>query len=219
MPPKENSCLLCQEAGPLEVLLPPREGNWGPHPYFQCPNCGFVFLDPAQYMSSEAEKKRYQLHQNSKLDQGYLNYLNPVLEFIKNFPQSAVGLDFGAGENPVLAELIISTGKKMFLFDPIFQPYAENLARKYDFIVCTEVVEHFHHPQREFALLRSLLSPGGSLIMMTQMLPAKDFYQWHYRRDPTHVGFYCEKSMSWIKHFYKFKQMSLINSSVVVLTS
>jgi hypothetical protein len=65
------------------------------------------------------------------------------------------------------------------------------LARRYHFITCSEVAEHFHDPAAEFARLAGLLQPGGTLAVMTRWLAdGVDFARWHYRRDPTHVVFY-----------------------------
>lgn len=67
------------------------------------------------------------------------------------------------------------------------------LADTYDFISCTEVVEHFHRPADEFRRPDRLLASGGWLAVMT-CLQTDDtrFANWHYRRDPTHVVFYRE---------------------------
>ena len=81
----------------------------------------------------------------------------------------------------------------MALYDPFFQPDRAVLSRTYDFVTCTEVVEHFYNPADRFYELDSLLRPGGWLGVMTcfQTDDAR-FANWHYRRDPTHVIFYRE---------------------------
>ena len=44
----------------------------------------------------------------------------------------------------------------------------------------------------------ALVRPGGLLAVMTGFQPkgAGDFSNWHYRRDPTHVVFYAEKTFA-----------------------
>ena len=75
-----------------------------------------------------------------------------------------------------------------------------------DFIICCEVIEHFHSPSSEFALLRKLLKPGGSLLCMTHLLPKKTaFRNWYYKNDPTHVIFYSEENIQWIKSNFNFE--------------
>ena len=50
-------------------------------------------------------------------------------------------------------------------------------------------------PFRNLILLDSFLSPGGWLGIMTCFLTTDEaFESWYYRRDPTHVTFYCEKT-------------------------
>ena len=87
----------------------------------------------------------------------------------------------------------------MRLFDPLFFPEPEPLEDLYDFIVCTEVIEHFHRPVQEFLRFDRMLSPGGWLALMTCFQTDDDrFAAWHYRRDPTHVVFYCETTLRYI---------------------
>ena len=91
--------------------------------------------------------------------------------------------------------MLVEAGHEMHLFDPIFAPDegAGVLSRTYDFVTCTETVEHFHNPRAEFRKLHALLCPGGWLAIMTNFQrDDSQFAQWHYRRDPTHVTFYRE---------------------------
>ena len=87
--------------------------------------------------------------------------------------------------------MLREAGHPMRVWDPFFAPDPDALARRYDFVTCTEVVEHFHAPAAEFARLDGLLRPGGWLGITT-CLQTEDarFAAWHYRRDPTHVVFY-----------------------------
>jgi hypothetical protein len=90
-------------------------------------------------------------------------------------------------------------GFPMRVYDPIFFEDNEALSLRYDFVTCTEAVEHFHFPEREFARLDGLLKAGGLLGVMTQMLRSwSDFPKWYYPRDPTHVCFYSRTTMEWI---------------------
>jgi cyclopropane fatty-acyl-phospholipid synthase-like methyltransferase len=74
---------------------------------------------------------------------------------------------------------------------PSFNRIVKRSERTYDFITCTEVVEHFHHPALEFRRLDALLKPGGWLaIQTTFQTDDARFARWNYRRDPTHVVFY-----------------------------
>ncbi|CAI8013909.1 Uncharacterized WD repeat-containing protein all2124 [Geodia barretti] len=54
-------------------------------------------------------------------------------------------------------------GFKVNLYDPYFYPDVSVLDRQYDFVTCSETVEHLRSPMTEFKLLDSLLVPGGHL--------------------------------------------------------
>ncbi len=91
--------------------------------------------------------------------------------------------------------MMCEAGHRMALYDPAFRPDESALTRTYDFITCTEVVEHFHRPAQEFARFDGLLRPGGWLAVMTGFVTAQtDFSRWHYRRDPTHVVFFSQRT-------------------------
>ncbi len=73
------------------------------------------------------------------------------------------------------------------------------LARQYDFITATEVVEHLASPGRELARLWSLLEPGGWLGVMTKLARDREaFAGWHYKNDPTHVSFFSHATFYWL---------------------
>ena len=160
--------------------------------YWRCEACDATFLDPAQRPDHDAERAEYDLHQNDPRDSGYRAFLarlaTPLLE---RLPPGAHGLDYGCGPGPALAGMLREAGHAVALYDPLFFNDPEVLCGAYDFITCTEVAEHFHHPAEEFARLDQLLRPGGWLGIMTGFQTRDEaFAQWHYRRDPTHVVFY-----------------------------
>lgn len=151
-------------------------------------------MDPSQLPDRSVEHAQYRLHCNEVEDKGYRKFLmrmaSPLLE---RLPAGLSGLDYGCGPGPALAAMLTEAGHRMAVYDPLFFDDPTLLNGRYDFITCTEVVEHFHHPFDEFARLDRLLKPGGWLAVMT-MFQTDDtaFAHWHYRRDPTHVVFYRE---------------------------
>ena len=163
--------------------------------YLRCDTCQARFLDPARRPAAPAERAHYLHHENRVDDPGYRRFLSKLAEpLLARLPGPGLrGLDYGCGPGPALAAMLREAGHSVALYDPFFFPAPEPLRRTYDFITCTEVVEHFHHPAAEFRRLAALLRPGGLLGIMTcfQTDDAR-FAQWHYRRDPTHVVFYRE---------------------------
>lgn len=160
--------------------------------YGRCDACEASFVLPAQHPSAAEERTEYELHRNDPSDAHYRRFLARLAQpLLDRLAPGSDGLDFGCGPGPVLADMLRAFGHRVALYDPFFAPDASALLRGYDFITCTEVVEHFHRPAAEFARLDTLLRPGGWLAIMT-CFQADDarFARWHYRRDPTHVVFY-----------------------------
>ncbi len=166
--------------------------------YWRCDTCQARFLDPAARPAAPAERAHYLHHENRVDDPGYRRFLSKLAEpLLARLPASGLqGLDYGCGPGPALAAMLREAGHHVALYDPFFHPDPAPLEQTYDFITCTEVVEHFHHPAAEFDRLGAMLRPGGVLAVMTcfQTDDAR-FAQWHYRRDPTHVVFYREATL------------------------
>ena len=185
--------------------------------FMTCAECFLVFKAPQFYPSQHKEKSRYLLHENDVNDINYQRFVDPIVSAIsKQYPPSSTGLDYGAGPGPVATKLLNDKGYSIALYDPFFHPNIEVLNIKYDFIICCEVIEHFHKPKKEFELLRKLLKPNGSLYCMTKLLPEKsEFKNWNYKNDLTHVVFYSEKNLQWIKEHYSFSEVNIENRLVV----
>ncbi len=149
---------------------------------------------------------RYETHNNDPSDERYRAFLRRVTTpLIKRLERPATGLDYGAGPGPTLSVMMEEQGFDMAIYDPFFAPRLDALARKYDFVTCTETAEHFHAPSAEFERLYGLLKPGGWLAVMTQWADDKDFRQWSYARDVTHVCFYREETMAWIADRFDYR--------------
>ena len=168
--------------------------------YFQCANCALVFLHPAQRLSAVDEKARYELHQNDAGDPDYVAFLRRLADPIAaRLQPGARGLDFGCGPAPVLSQLLTGAGFACEAYDPFFAPNEALLEPRYDYVTCSEVVEHAYDPARMFSTLHGLLRPGGVLGIMTRFYPGDSaFHEWWYRRDPTHVCFYNEATLRWV---------------------
>lgn len=207
----DKSCPLCQASGRLFY-------EDKRHRFYSCPHCMGLFRDPAQLPDSAGEKERYLFHQNSLNDQGYLNFVDPLLEAVKKeMPRDAQALDYGCGHSPVISEVLNAEGFQFTLYDPFFYPDESSLARQYDLITCCEVVEHFHHPKREFNLLYDLLKPGGRLYCMTALYQdGVDFASWHYKNDLTHVFIYRDKTLQYIAQNMGFHRLDIRGRLIVL---
>ncbi|KMP12276.1 hypothetical protein UZ36_01600 [Candidatus Nitromaritima sp. SCGC AAA799-C22] len=173
--------------------------------YWLCPQCRLIFVPPAFFIPAEQEVARYLEHENSLDNEGYVNMFQEKIDVIKQVcPGIQTTLDYGCGYAPVLKTLLTRTGYRAEGYDPNFFPGGDS-QKKYDLVISTETFEHFKEPAKELARLVRRISDGGYLAAMTRFYPTKNetlceetFGKWYYKRDPTHVAFYCEKTFSWI---------------------
>lgn len=186
--------------------------------YFRCNHCNGVFLDSSYFVSASEEKARYEEHLNDVNDENYQHFVSPITDqVIDKYPKTAAGLDFGSGNAPVITHVLNRNGFRVAQYDIFYAPDTSVLDHGYDFIAACEVVEHFHQPKKEFTLLRSLLKPGGSLFIMTNMITKPErFENWYYRRDPTHVFFYTPETFEYIRTTYGFNEL-IINNRLITL--
>lgn len=207
-------CPLCYAAGPRSV-----ESGDG-QDYFACRVCDLIYLTHSQRISAADERARYELHDNARDDPGYVLFLRRLADpLVERLRPGARGLDFGCGPTPVLSEMLTAAGFPCAAYDPFFAPDETLLDERYDFITCSEVVEHAHDPARMFAKLRRMLAPGGVLGVMTMFHPGKDaFADWWYRRDPTHVCFYTAETMRCIGKRHKWRT-ELPQPNVTIFTA
>ncbi|WP_320411955.1 class I SAM-dependent methyltransferase [Alteromonas aquimaris] len=163
-------------------------------------------MDKNDLPSTSTELNEYNLHENNSDDSGYRQFLSRLaVPLLKILPPQQCGLDFGCGPSPVLADMVAEAGHQVALYDPFFQPDKSVLADKYDFIMCTEAIEHFHHPQRELMLFSQLIKKDGWLAIMTKRVLSKTrFANWHYKNDPTHVSFFSDTTFEFIASQYGY---------------
>jgi len=168
--------------------------------YLGCRRCELVFVPPAYRLSPAEERAVYDRHENSPEDLGYRRFLARLADPLRErLAPGARGLDFGAGPGPTLSVMFEEAGHPMAIYDPFYAPDASMLARTYDFITATEVVEHLFAPGEELTRLAGLLRPGGWLGLMTKRVSDREaFARWHYILDPTHVCFFGEATFQWL---------------------
>lgn len=196
---QNTTCPLCHTHSPVFFEEKKRV-------FYRCPECDAIWLDRQHYISPQAEKDRYLQHNNDVDDPGYQKFVMPIVGAVKrNHSPVQRGLDFGAGTGPVIAKLLSHAGYEIKLYDPFFHPNKALLEQKYDFVVCCETMEHFHHPRQEFETLRNLLKPNGALYCMTHLYEEGIAFQnWYYKNDPTHVFIYTRQTVKWIAHHFGF---------------
>ncbi|PVW14599.1 methyltransferase domain-containing protein [Marixanthomonas spongiae] len=188
--------------------------------FYRCNTCGIIHKATTDYPSKVSEKARYLTHNNDVTDTRYQNFVSPIVNsVVTDFPPTAKGLDFGAGTGPVITKMLSGKGYAVTLYDTFFHPNKQALQHSYNFIVCCEVMEHFHHPNKEFLLLKKLLKPRGKLYCMTELFSSEiNFGKWYYKNDETHVVFYSEKTTKWMQRFFNFSEVK-IDGRLIVFTA
>lgn len=204
MTPLDQNCSLCH--GPTKVFK-----AYTKKTYFQCSLCQGILLGNEYRLESYDEKKLYDYHNNDVFDLRYQAFVLSLVKGIRrDFDSQSAGLDYGCGPGPVIAKLLEDNGYKVALYDPYYMDKPENLKHTYDYIVTSEVAEHFYAPDEEFSKLKKLLNPGGSLYVKTARFKnGMNFDRWRYKNDPTHVFFYMAETFEWIREAMGFDNLTI----------
>jgi len=209
-------CSLCfsTELHPVKHLqIPDRT-------YYHCQQCDLIFMDPQQHATPQAEKTRYEQHQNEPENLGYLQFLRkltaPLLQLLREPHQK--WLDYGCGPNPVLPQLLEEVAQRVTTYDPYFFPQNLSPDQKWNVITSTEVWEHFRQPRQEITKVIDLLELGGFLGVMTQLHQGPEFFsKWWYARDFTHLCFYSEKTIHWLAQQWELEVLTLHDPVIIFL--
>jgi len=208
-----EQCPLCQHMGITFYK------NKKQH-FYACNNCLGIYVGHDLKPTKSIEKARYEDHNNDIENKGYQNFVQPIVkEIINNQKAQQSGLDYGSGTGPVISNILQQKGFNIELFDPFFYPNYKVLSKKYDFIICCEVVEHFYKPYDEFIKLKKLLNQGGKIYIMTDIYNESiDFKKWYYKNDITHVFIYHKETLKWITENINFTNLKIENRLIIFST-
>ncbi len=201
------ACPLCDRQESEFYFTDPKNYQ---HTYHHCPRCDLVFVIPECRLTQNDEKYRYDMHENDYSD-AYIQFLSrlakPTLNYLsKQQLTNASGLDFGSGKSQAMANLFRQAGHRCECYDIFYYPDTALLQQQYDFIVASEVIEHLYDPKVIFEQWLSLLKPSGILAIMTGFRPTdKDFPNWWYKNDPTHVSLFSTDSFLYLKERYRLQ--------------
>ena len=184
-----KNCVICLDRDITTITV-----DAGGFRYYRCNGCGYITIDEGQVLPSEEEKARYQTHENTRDNEGYVRMFRDFIDTCITPYQDGIStaLDFGCGPGPVLAELLREQGFRVDIYDPHFFPDRVYENTSYDLITATETFEHLKDPVGTMTLLARHLNTNGVLAVMTLFPPAdvEQFTSWWYRKDPTHISFY-----------------------------
>ncbi len=186
--------------------------------YFRCSQCLLVFVPEYQHLSLAAEKAIYELHQNDRYDPRYRAFLSRAVDPLRDkLNSNACGLDFGCGPGSAIVPMMHEYGFQIEQYDPVYADDPGVLESQYEYLMCTEVVEHFRQPSVSFDVLFSLLQPRGVMAIMTKMVLDRDaFSRWHYKNDLTHISFFSRETFQWLAKKYQ-ASLEFYHNDVVIL--
>ena len=209
---KQRSCPLC--------FSPSNGFSCTDKTYYHCPECDLIFLDPLFRPHREKEKERYESHNNTLDNKGYVEMFEKFIEkaVLPFTSHPCQALDFGCGPGPVLKVLLERKGITTEIYDPFFAPREFSLGNKYDLITCTEVLEHAFDPLKTWNFFLNHLKTGGHLSLMTLFHPSPaGFQDWWYKNDPTHVTFYSLETFYWIENNFPLRVLYTDHKNTLVM--
>lgn len=186
--------------------------------YFKCSNCSLAFVERSKLLSQSEERKRYDLHDNTLNNVGYVKYLSTIADIISDLNiKNPVVLDFGCGKNAVLETILTQKKITCISYDPLYNIGLDSLKKQYDIIVMYEVIEHAYDIGKELKLLSNLLKVDGILILRTEILEeTNDFNNWWYKEDPTHVNFFAPKTLETVIEIINGEIVSREGNTVII---
>ncbi len=195
----KQQCPLCCSENPAPLCTDRRRE------FFRCSECDLIFVPERFHLPPNEEKKRYDLHQNDPADSSYRNFLSRLFQPLgKKLEPGSHGLDFGSGPGPTLSLMFEEAGHPCADYDLHYANDPALLDRQYDFLACSETMEHLYRPREEFQRFLKLVRPGGWIGIMTQLHDEAPvpFDRWHYKDDETHVCFFSKRSFQTLEKIY-----------------
>lgn len=221
---EKKFCKCCNSFLDEVILVKDKKYNF-------CTNCKSVFLNSEFYLSSENQKDRYLLHNNTLEDAGYKNYLEKFFEDVLTVSKikNHTYLDYGSGPNPCLVDLVkqkYPDFEQIDAWDLFFTKDFTPKDNSYSLITCLEVAEHFENPTESFLHIKSLLKNDGILALQTQIFypeddfvkTSKKFATWWYKEDTTHVTFYSKEGLINCCKNCGLEFLTQINKNLLVFT-
>lgn len=206
----QTFCPLCNTANELWKTI-------GTKQFYRCTTCDMIYVHPTQRLTAHEEALHYSKHRNIATDPNYQAFAKPIIDFVlQNFNSHHSGLDYGSGADSAIIYILENHNYTIKSYDPNFYNNPELLARRYNYITCCEVIEHFRSPREEFAKLYTMLTDNAALVCMTQLYDNSiNFRSWYYKNDPTHVCFYTANTCNWITTTYNFTNCHIHKRRIV----
>ena len=184
--------------------------------YHMCSHCKFLSKTDEFIPDHDKEYNRYLKHDNND-NEDYINYQKKFFHDINNYLGENV-LDFGCGNNHILANIIRNNGYICDYYDLYFYPDSNYKKTSYDAIILEEVIEHLKDPLNTLKDLVCYLNSGGNLIIKTMFIP-NDIMQkkWWYLRDTTHISFFDLETFSYLSKLLSLQIIYCNDKDLIIL--
>lgn len=142
--------------------------------YHSCNACGFVFTDFFDAWSTETFAEKIYNGDYIRIDPDYVSTRPTQMgrwtaDVFDEAPRTLRFLDYGSG-NCILGDQLRANGfREVQSWDPFSSPTRP--LGPFDVITCYEVLEHVVDPSAVFEEFRTLLAPGGVVLLSTHLVP------------------------------------------------
>ena len=184
--------------------------------YQFCPFCGFLSKTEEHIPNPTDEYERYLKHENNANDD-YIRYQGKFFADIKLFLGDK-NLDFGCGDNHILANVLSKNGYECHYYDLYFYPELNYKKTRYDAIILEEVIEHLKDPLLVLKELTLCLKSDGKLIIKTMFVPENVFdKKWWYLRDITHISFFDKDTFLYLSKLLSLEIIYCNDKDLIIL--
>ena len=199
------NCVLCGSRSSKQI-------GTGNRKFFLCSECKLVFVATGERVSISEEQCRYDLHQNTRENPGYVRFLCDIVSVVDGMNlHSPRILDFGSGKEAVLTSILNERGYDCTPYDPLYGYPLTEQGHLFDVIILCEVIEHLRDLPSEIQLLRRIIHQSGSVIIRTQLYDSPEaIARWWYAQDCTHINFFT---------FVSLKRVALLLGKTLFHTS
>lgn len=188
---------MCRVCGDTALLFFKNERT-----FYKCPQCWLIFTNE---ISTSSEQETHYKKQWRDEDKSFWKGQVDVLEKIigKHVKPRRI-LDFGSGSGALTQEFQ-SRNYDVTPVEPMVTGYLkdQNFTGKFNVVLAVEVFEHLLNLWDEIEEIEKILEPGGIILAATALTnpfiqrdqAQEEFKEWWYKDDPTHVNFFCNKTL------------------------
>jgi len=143
--------------------------------YHRCDACAFVFTVAFDHFSQEDFLEHIYNPAYADVDGDYLEVrprrnAHAIAECFRDHRSISI-LDYGGGAGRLETELRREGFSDVTTYDPFNAQFSRRSDRRFDCVLCYEVVEHAHDPAKLFGDLASLMADESLLLFSTLLQP------------------------------------------------